>query len=56
MEIIRNSKKEYVYMPPVRMEKQDLDNISARAKELGFNRSEYIRYCIKQEMEDMNEQ
>lgn len=48
---VRKFKDLYTYLPPVRMSKEELAETTERAKELGFNRSEYIRYCVKKEME-----
>jgi len=40
----------YTYVPPVRVSEVELKKINLRARELGLNRSEYIRKCIEEEM------
>ena len=40
----------YTYIPPVRVSEVELKKINLRARELGLNRSEYVRKCIEEEM------
>lgn len=48
---VKRSKERVVFLSPVRMNENELNATTTRAKELGLNRSEYVRYCIKKEME-----
>lgn len=48
---VKSSTKRYKYLPPTRMSENEIKIVYQRAEELGFNKSEYVRYCIKKEME-----
>lgn len=50
IQIIR-TKKRYSYMPSVRMDKEEIDAIKERAKQMGMSYSQFVRYCIAKELE-----
>ena len=50
---VKRVAKKYINIPPVRVDEEDLKKIDNRAAELNLKRSEYVRYCLNKEMNEV---